>query len=135
VSNQKAAIRIPAVIETSLPLSPVMLPDLRALLWQCAGIVRTRDGIQAGLDKLDAMQREPVGLLPYGQALRARNIHDAAHLILHSAALRKESRGGHFNTDYPERTLPVTTVVDGAYRKCWAPSQRDDSQVEAFLHA
>ncbi|MBC7857776.1 MAG: L-aspartate oxidase [Burkholderiaceae bacterium] len=134
-SNQKAAIRIPAVIETSLPLPLVMLPKLRALLWQHAGIVRSRDGIQTGLRKLDAMQREPASLLPYGQALRARNIHDAAHLILHSAAQRKESRGGHFNTDYAERTLPVTTVVDGAYKKCWVPSQRDASQVEAFLHA
>jgi len=133
VSSKKTSIRIPAVIDTSLTLE--MLPELRSLLWNCAGIVRTDEGIQSGLLRLDTMQTEPPSLLPYGQALRARNIHDAAYLILHSASLRKESRGGHFNTDYPGKVQPVSTTVTGVYKKYWASSRRTDNHVEEPLSA
>jgi len=129
----RATIRIPAVIETGLSLTA--LGELRDILWQHAGIVRTRDGIQAGLRQLDRLQQTAPSLLPYGQALRARNIHDAAYLVLHSAALRKESRGGHFNTDYPERTAPAPTSVPGAYQRRWTEIAPSATQEEAFLHA
>jgi L-aspartate oxidase len=131
-NSKKASIRIPAVIETSLSLS--MLPTLRATLWDHAGIGRSRDGIATGLRQLETMQLAP-SLLPYGQALRAQNIHDAAYLILHSASLRQESRGGHFNTDYSAKTQPAPTVVSGAYKKCWSTSQRSGSQVDEFVPA
>ncbi|MBA5690309.1 L-aspartate oxidase [Rugamonas apoptosis] len=130
--SKQASIRLPAVIETRLSLS--MLPALRATLWDHAGIVRSRDGIAAGLRQLETMQLAP-SLLPYGQALRAQNIHDAAYLILHSASLRKESRGGHFNTDYRARTLPLPTIVNGVYKKCWHPSRRSGIQAEEFIPA
>lgn len=128
VSSTKVSIRIPATIETSL--SPTMLPELRALLWTHAGIVRTYEGIRSGLRRLEAAQAELPGLLPYGHALRARNIHDAAYLILHSASLRKESRGGHFNASYPDKMQKMTTAVAGNYNKYWAPSQHSGGQVE-----
>jgi L-aspartate oxidase len=133
VSGKKVSIRVSAAIETSLSLA--MLPELRSVLWNCAGIVRTREGIQSGLLRLDTMQDGPPGLLPYGQALRARNIHDAAYLILHSASLRKESRGGHFNTDYPGKVQNASTVVAGVYKQYSAPSRHSSNHVEELLLA
>jgi L-aspartate oxidase len=132
-TSKKVSIRIPAVVETSLSLA--MLPEIRSVLWNHAGIVRTRDGIVSGLLQLDSLQSAPAGLLPYGQALRAQNIHDAAYLLLHSASLRKESRGGHFNTDYAVKTQPASTAIAGVYKKFWTQPQRSVSQVGDFLHA
>lgn len=128
----KPVLRIPRVVETGLSLAS--LPELRALLWDHAGIVRSRDGIQAGLGRLDALHDVPAGLLPYGQALRARNLHDAAYLVLHSAALRRESRGGHFNTDHPGKVAPAPTAIPGVHQRCWNILQASAS-VDAFLDA
>lgn len=132
-ASAKAAIRVPAAMKTTLSLSA--LPQLRSILWNHAGIVRTRDGIQAGLRQLDTLQDAPATRQPYGHALRARNIHDAAYLILHSAALRKESRGGHFNTDYPARATPAATAVPGIYQQCWVDVEQMPDQTEALVHA
>lgn len=126
----KVPIRTPAVIETGLSLAA--LPELRSILWNHAGIVRTHAGIQAGLRRLDTLHDVPASLLPYGQALRARNLHDAAYLVLHSAALRKESRGGHFNTDCPERIAPAPTTVPGSHQACWTRVETGASLPEAL---
>jgi L-aspartate oxidase len=132
-TSARASIRIPAVIETGLSLAA--LGQLRGLLWNHAGIVRTRDGIGAGLQQLDLLHEAPASLLPYGQALRARNIHDAAYLVLHSAMLRKESRGGHFNTDYPAKAAPAATTVPGVNQHCWVHSGAGTAPADAFLPA
>jgi L-aspartate oxidase len=133
VASKNVAIQIPAIIDTGLTLA--MLPELRSVLWNYAGIVRTDEGIQSGLLRLDTMQAEPPSLLPYGQALRARNIHDAAFLILHSASLRKESRGGHFNTDYLGKEQHASTAIAGVDKKYWRPLQHSGNHVEEPLPA
>jgi L-aspartate oxidase len=131
-TSRKESISIPSIIETGL--TPTQFPELRSILWSSAGIVRTRSGIATGLQRLDAM-RQHRGVLPYGQALRTQNIHDAAYLILHSAALRKESRGGHFNTDYPFRSAAKNTTVAGTDRKYWRQSLHITDTDREFLHA
>ena len=116
-AGKKLTIRVPTIVETNLSLAA--LPELRALLWNHAGIVRSRDGLATGLRELARLGDGPCGLLPYGQALRARNIHDAAYLVLHSASLRKESRGGHFITDFPDKAPAMPTIVTGVDRTVW----------------
>ena len=125
----RAHVALPAVIET--PFQPNLLSELRGILWNHAGIVRSDAGIARGLHNIERLNDNPPSVLPYGQALRARNIYDAAHLILRSAALRKESRGGHFNTDHPEKAAPQTTRVDGECLNFWV--HREGSTSEAQL--
>ncbi|MFZ6847005.1 L-aspartate oxidase [Undibacterium sp. RuRC25W] len=131
-SSKKVSIQIPTIVETGLSLS--MLPSLRVTLWDHAGIVRSNDGIKTGLRQLEDLQTAP-SLLPYGQALRAQNIYDAARLILLSASLRQESRGGHFNIDCNFKSNPTTSVVSGIYKKHWGYSQRNERKTDEFLSA
>lgn len=116
-ARPKKTVRLPTIVETSF--SPALLSDLRTVLWDSAGIVRNEQGIQAGLQQLETMQQHNRGVLPYAQAMRAQNIYDAAYLLLHSASLRKESRGGHFNTGYRDKLPPAPTVVTGVLKKHW----------------
>ncbi|UHL66442.1 L-aspartate oxidase [Paralcaligenes sp. KSB-10] len=79
--------------------------ELRRLMWDYAGIVRT--------DKRLARARHRIGLLrdeieAYyrvyrvdGNMLECRNLVQVAALVVESALLRKESRGLHFSQDYP----------------------------------
>lgn len=99
------------VIETSL--TDEILGELRTILWSSAGIVRTDAGLNQGLKQLVEIEGRQQRLKPYGQALRNRNIFDAASLMLQSAAARKESRGGHFNEDHPLQSQPQKTSIDG----------------------
>lgn len=98
-------------IETSL--TDEILGELRTILWSSAGIVRTDAGLSQGLKQLVEIEGRQQRLKPYGQAVRNRNIFDAASLMLQSAAARKESRGGHFNEDHPLQSQPQKTSIDG----------------------
>lgn len=98
-------------IET--PLTDEILEELRVMLWSSAGIVRTDAGLSQGLKKLVEIEGRQQRFKQYGQALRNRNIFDAASLVLQSAAARKESRGGHFNEDHPLQSQLQKTSIDG----------------------
>jgi len=102
----------PRVIETTL--QPSLLAELRTILWSHAGIVRNDASILAGMKNVERLKNNPASVLPYGQAMRVQNIYDAANLVLRSASLRKESRGGHFNIDHPEKAAISTTRLEGA---------------------
>lgn len=110
IANQRLSSR-PDAIET--PFTNEILEELRAALWGCAGIVRSDAGLSQGLIKLAEIEGRQQHLNSYGQALRNRNIFDAASLVLQSAAARKESRGGHFNEDHPLKSKPQKTSIDG----------------------
>jgi aspartate oxidase len=62
---------------------------------------------------LKKIKMRPTKSKPYGQALRNRNALDAASLIMQSAISRNESRGGHFNEDFPSQAHPNKTSIDG----------------------
>lgn len=98
-------------IET--PLTDEILYELREMLWSRAGIVRTDAGLSQGLKKLAEIEGCSQRKDPYGQALRNRNMFDAANLIMRSAAGRMESRGGHFNEDHLSQLKPYKTAIDG----------------------
>lgn len=75
---------------------PVDLTRLRALMWECAGVVRNGQGLRTALTEVGRLRgkSEPSG--------EARNLFDCAELILQSALAREESRGAHYREDFSE---------------------------------
>jgi L-aspartate oxidase len=69
---------------------------IRAVMWQHASIVRTAKGLRTALAELTEIEQR----LPAG-ATEEVNLVQTARLITEAALLRKESRGGHYRTDFP----------------------------------
>lgn len=75
---------------------------MRALAWEKCGILRSGEELQAACNTLEAdrlVANSEAGLNEFC----LRNIHTVALLIARSALARRESRGAHFRTDFPEK--------------------------------
>jgi L-aspartate oxidase len=79
---------------------------LQIVMQKYVGIVRSNQRLQKAKDAVEALRSEAAGLFSdgriTGERLEMRNLLDVAQLIITSAKLRKESRGLHYTTDYPE---------------------------------
>jgi L-aspartate oxidase len=65
-------------------------------MWTHVAITRTAKGLRTALSDLtDIEQRLPTG------ATEELNLVQTAKLITEAALLRKESRGGHYRSDFP----------------------------------
>ena len=74
----------------------VAADEVRQVMWLHAGIDRTARGLRTAVARLDAIEaRLPVG------ATEERNLVQTARLIAQAALLRRESRGGHYRSDFP----------------------------------
>jgi L-aspartate oxidase len=74
----------------------VAADQIRTVMWEHAGISRTASGLRKCIVLLDGIEDR----LPEG-ATEERNMVQTARLIAEAALLRKESRGGHFRSDFP----------------------------------
>ena len=82
--------------------------EIQELMWRDAGLFRTREGLEAAADTLDAEWRRSEGWLQDGGALDAGgwqvvSLLTVARLIAVAARRREESRGAHYRDDYPKR--------------------------------
>jgi aspartate oxidase len=77
------------------------MASVRALMWQHAGLFRTREGLTAAVESLDhaSVPASPAT----AEEWQYRNLVTVGRLIAGAALRREESRGGHFRADFPER--------------------------------
>jgi succinate dehydrogenase / fumarate reductase, flavoprotein subunit len=96
---------------------------LRDMMWERCGVVRSEDGLRAGLRELESIQAASRGVdvrpgaegwtdLAHALDLRAGLV--AAEATLRSAIERRETRGSQIRTDFPEldHALQVNVQVD-----------------------
>jgi succinate dehydrogenase / fumarate reductase flavoprotein subunit len=87
-----------------------LIDELRDLVWDHAGIVRTGEGLREGIEKLRDLEEragelEVTGASPSRRlehVLNLRAMLTAAEAVMRSALAREESRGAHHREDFPE---------------------------------
>jgi L-aspartate oxidase len=93
---------LPRVGKWTVPLledrgaAQVAADTTRDVMWRDAGVVRTAAGLRSARDRLRHIEKR----LPVG-ATEELNLVQTAQLIVEGAIRRKESRGGHYRSDYP----------------------------------
>lgn len=79
---------------------------MRSTMWQNVGIVRSNASLDEAEKVLAEIYRETEQIYResrlYGALIELRNMVTVSLLVVRCAKLRKESRGLHFNQDYPD---------------------------------
>jgi L-aspartate oxidase len=91
------------------------LKELQLLMSDYVGIVRTNVRLQRAMRRLDLLHEETESLYQTTsvspQLCEVRNLITVGYLIVKGAQLRHESRGLHFNTDYPFKSDLLQNIV------------------------
>jgi L-aspartate oxidase len=91
------------------------LKELQLIMSDYVGIVRNDVRLQRAMRRLDLLWEETEQLYQNTsvspQLLELRNMITVGYLIVKGAGFRKESRGLHYNTDYPGKSSIVQNIV------------------------
>ena len=91
------------------------LKELQLIMSDYVGIVRNNVRLQRAMRRLDLLWEETEQLYASStlspQLLELRNMITVGYLIVKGAGFRKESRGLHYNTDYPLKSNLVQNIV------------------------
>ena len=95
-----------------------MWDEIRRLMWDYVGIVRTNKRLARAAHRIKTLRREIreyyFRYLVTPDTLELRNLAVCAELIVKSAQKRRESRGLHYTLDYPRMAKKaVQTVLPG----------------------
>tara|TARA_B100001250_G_scaffold414571_1_gene454032 strand:+ start:21693 stop:23279 length:1587 start_codon:yes stop_codon:yes gene_type:complete len=87
--------------------------QLRELMWNNVGIIRSQNSLKKASSLLYDLENEISKYFLFGsiniEILEINNMIKVSRLIIDSASKRQESRGGHYNTDFP---LPNNKAQD-----------------------
>ena len=89
--------------------------EIRRFMWDYVGIVRTTKRLERAQHRVELLRQEVDDY--YGNfrvtpdLIELRNLIEVAGLIVRSALERRESRGLHYTTDYPERADEAVDTV------------------------
>ncbi len=91
------------------------LKETQQVMSDYVGIVRNDVRLERAMHRIDLLHDETEELYktttPSPQLCELRNLITIGYLIVKSAQFRKESRGLHYNTDYPNKSELVQQVV------------------------
>jgi L-aspartate oxidase len=91
------------------------LKELQLVMSDYVGIVRTKVRLERAMKRLDLLHAETEALYQdtevSPQLCEVRNLITVGYLITKGAQLRHESRGLHFNTDYPYKSERLQNIV------------------------
>ncbi len=91
------------------------LKELQAVMSDYVGIVRNDIRLHRAMNRIDLIHKETEELYKTStlspQLCELRNLITIGYLIVKGAQFRKESRGLHFNTDYPGKSGLLQQVV------------------------
>ena len=89
--------------------------ELKLLMSDYVGIVRNNERLHRAMKRLDLLYAETEALyqktIVSPQLCELRNMITVAYLIVKSAEFRLESRGLHFNTDFPDKLEMLQNIV------------------------
>ena len=121
IGSHDIALNIPDwnATGTSEPREMILITqsvkELQLLMSDYVGIVRTNIRLQRAMKRLDLLHEEVEALYEATavspQLCEARNLITVGYLIVKGAQFRKESRGLHFNTDYPLKSSLLQNIV------------------------
>ncbi|MGH9452975.1 MAG: L-aspartate oxidase [Terriglobia bacterium] len=82
------------------------IKEVQQLMWEKVGVIRSGKDLSTALRKLESISL-PRPSHASRQYYEARSILEAARLVTRCAALREESRGAHYRTDFPLKNEAV----------------------------
>lgn len=89
--------------------------ELRRFMWDYVGIVRTNKRLARAQHRIDLLKQEVheyyANYRVSDDLIELRNLLQVAELIVRSASQRQESRGLHYNQDYPDTQATANDTI------------------------
>ncbi|MBN2771412.1 MAG: L-aspartate oxidase [Spirochaetes bacterium] len=91
------------------------IEEIKRTMWDYVGIVRTNLRLERALRRINFLEEEIIDYYRrrrvWRRLVELRNMVTVARLIIMGAMNRKESRGLHYNTDYPDKAEKYSKAI------------------------